>query len=50
MMQQHILMLQKRDAPALLKEIQRGSEPPIYRWQLASEKIVGGTPATPLLQ
>jgi len=38
------LMVQKRDAPALLKQLQRGSEAPVYRWTIASGKIVAGEP------
>jgi ribosomal protein RSM22 (predicted rRNA methylase) len=35
-------MLQKRDAPALHKAVVRGDEAPLFRWQIAEGKIVGG--------
>ena len=41
----HDRMLQKRDAPALLKDLQQGAAAPIYQWQLAGERIAGGAPA-----
>jgi hypothetical protein len=36
------LILQKRDAPELHRAVVRSSEAPLFRWQLASGKIVGG--------
>ena len=35
-------MLQKRDAPALLREVREAPEPPVFRWTLADGKIVAG--------
>jgi hypothetical protein len=35
-------MLQKRDAPALLREIRELPEAPVYRWTFAGGKIVAG--------
>jgi len=40
-------MLQKRDAPELLKELHRGTGSGTYRWKLERGKIVQGTPLTP---
>lgn len=40
-------MLQKRDAPELLKELQRGTGCGTYRWIVERGKIVQGTPLTP---
>jgi len=37
------LMLQKRDAPALHKAVLRGDEAPLFRWQIADGRIVGGS-------
>ena len=37
-------VLQKRDAPALFRELRKGMEPPIYRWSMEAGKIVGGEP------
>lgn len=34
-------VLQKRDAPALFKEMCKGDRLPLYRWQLEGERIVG---------
>jgi hypothetical protein len=39
------LMLQKRDAPDLLRRVQKGRELPIYRWKMAGGKIVGSSEA-----
>ncbi len=36
------LMLQKRDAPELLREVREGGDAPVYRWSLRDGKIVGG--------
>ena len=41
------LMLQKRDAPELLKAIKKGRELPIYRWEMEKGRIVGGEPLPP---
>jgi hypothetical protein len=41
----HERMLQKRDAPALLKVVQSELAAPIFRWELAGHRIVGGRPA-----
>jgi hypothetical protein len=38
-------MLQKRDAPALLKQVQSEPAAPVFRWELAGDRIVGGGPA-----
>lgn len=38
------LMVQKRDAPGLLKELQKGDRVPVYRWQRAGAKILGEAP------
>jgi hypothetical protein len=38
------LVLQKRDAPALLREIRKGPEVPIYRWTVEAGKIKAGEP------
>ncbi len=38
------LMLQKRDAPALLKELHSGTGGGTYRWEIERGKIVKGTP------
>jgi hypothetical protein len=39
----HERMLQKRDAPGLLKQVQAGEEAaPLYEWALEKEKIAGG--------
>jgi hypothetical protein len=35
-------MLQKRDAPALLKELRRSERALVYQWTIANERIVGG--------
>jgi SAM-dependent methyltransferase len=40
----HERMLQKRDAPALLKQVQSGPVAPLFKWELAGERIVGGEP------
>ena len=34
-------MLQKRDAPELLRRVRRGSTPPLYQWELERDKIRG---------
>jgi hypothetical protein len=36
------LMLQKRDAPPLHRAVLRGEEAPLYRWEMAGGRIVGG--------
>lgn len=41
----HERMLQKRDAPALLKAVQSEPPAPLFRWELAGGRIVGGEPA-----
>ncbi len=41
------LMLQKRDAPALLREVRAGSAAPVYRWSLRAGKIVAGERLAP---
>jgi SAM-dependent methyltransferase len=38
------LMLQKRDAPALLRELRDPPPAPVYRWTLERGKIVAGEP------
>jgi hypothetical protein len=35
-------MLQKRDAPELLREVRDGAEAPVYRWRVEKGKIVEG--------
>jgi len=35
-------MLQKRDAPALFKQMRRLPAPPLFAWELRNERIVGG--------
>ena len=34
--------LQKRDAPALFRELRKGAGPPVYHWNMEAGKIVGG--------
>ncbi len=41
----HERVLQKRDAPGLLKQVQSEPPAPLFRWELAGGKIVGGGPA-----
>ncbi len=38
------LMLQKRDDPALLRELREGTPAPVYRWTLRDGKIVAAEP------
>ena len=38
------LMVQKRDAPELFKQLRRPTGPLLYRWTRADQKIVGGQP------
>jgi len=38
------LLLQKRDAPGLFKQMRRPTPPLIYRWTRLEQKIVGGEP------
>jgi Mitochondrial small ribosomal subunit Rsm22 len=38
------LMLQKRDAPGLFRQMRRPAAPLIYRWTRSEQKIVGGEP------
>ena len=35
-------MLQKRDAPRLLRQIRKGQHCGVYRWKMARGKIVAG--------
>ena len=37
-------MLQKRDAPELLREVREGTVAPVYRWRVEKGKIVGSEP------
>ena len=37
-------MLQKRDAPELLREVREGTAAPVYRWRFDGGKIIGGEP------
>ena len=41
------LLLQKRDAPDLLREVRKGPELPLYHWKLAAGKITGAEPFPP---
>jgi ribosomal protein RSM22 (predicted rRNA methylase) len=41
----HERVLQKRDAPVLLKQVQSERDAPLFQWELADGKIVGGGPA-----
>lgn len=41
------LMLQKRDAPGLFKQLRRPAGPLVYRWIRVNQKIVGGDPLPP---
>ena len=36
------LMMQKRDAPELFKQLRRPPSPLVYRWTIAEKRIVGG--------
>jgi len=36
------LMIQKRDAPALFKELKRAAGPLLYRWHRADDRVMGG--------
>ncbi len=36
------LILQKRDAPDLLRELRKGPDAPVYRWDIEEGKILGG--------
>jgi ribosomal protein RSM22 (predicted rRNA methylase) len=38
------LMVQKRDAPELFRQLRRPAAPLIYRWTRVEQKIVGGEP------
>ncbi|MES2570607.1 MAG: small ribosomal subunit Rsm22 family protein, partial [Verrucomicrobiota bacterium] len=38
------LMLQKRDAPALMKTLRKGPDCPVFRWETVEGKIVGAEP------
>lgn len=42
----HERMLQKRDAPGLLKQVQSAPAAPLFKWELAGERIAGGEPAS----
>ena len=35
-------MLQKRDAPDILREVRKGRELPVYKWDLNGDRIMGG--------
>jgi len=41
------LMLQKRDSASLFRELRKGFEAPIYRWEMKEGKIVRGEEAAP---
>jgi hypothetical protein len=41
-------MVQKRDAPELFKQLRRSEGALLYRWTLANERIIGGTPLSRL--
>ena len=37
-------ILQKRDAPELMRTIRKGIQTPVYRWTLNDNKIIGAEP------